>query len=371
MAKQKKKRRNTKLGKAGKAASNAFKSGFKYLNIPGNLKLYREEPETVAKLDIIPYIVQNVKKHPESTHISDDLWYRYPFYLHNNVGPDRQKIICPKTVGKPCPVCEEMQTIYNDPTGDNKIAGTLRASLRWLYIVIPKNHKKYKEEPHIWNISHHCFQEKFQYELDLGDGDNEDYMSLEEGKTLKIRFIEKSIVNKSGTSKFAFTDRVDFTDRDDYDEDILDDLPDLADCVPIPTYDRVSDVFNGIDEEEDDTPEEKPKKEKKVEKKKAEKKEKPKAKPKKEKKEKVLVCPHECDFGTDYDEYECCTDDDCALMKECKKASKGSVKEEPEEDTDIDVPDDACPDGHVFGKDLDKHPECDDCGKWEDCAEAN
>ena len=30
-----------------------------------------------------------------------------------------------------------------------------------------------------------------------------------------------------------------------------------------------------------------------------------------------------------------------------------------------------CPHGHTFGKDIDKHPECEDCKKWDECEEAS
>ena len=393
------------MGNSIAKAAAAAKSGFKYLDIPSNIKLFREESDTKINLDIIPYVVKNTSAHPDSKFIPEDIWWRYPFKLHRRIGPNNVDIICPQTVGKPCPICEERLEIYNDPNGNDELARELGASLRFLYIVIPKNHKKYPEEPHIWNISNFCFQGQLDKEIELGDDDCKNFADLENGKTLRVRFVEKKIGNQG----FPIADRIDFKDRGDYDEDILNDLPCLDDCITIPTYEQVKAIFYGIDEENDEKSNVALNKEdEEMNSKKDDKKEKNRSS-KKNNKGKELKCPEGNDFGEDYDE----DDDDCTSCKlatkceakfnEINDKDNDAVNDDDEIDDEIDDEDDKindedndaidddkevnskksepkkdnkkrkqkCPHGFKFGSvdDFDEHEECDDCDLYDDCEE--
>lgn len=233
----------------------AMSGGAKHLNIPGGIPQYIPEADTTDVLDFIPYIVPNPKKHPDSEAILDDIWWRYPYKLHRNIGPDNKTLICPTTLGKSCPLCEKRQEIYDDPDIDDETAkkmirdGSLKASKRCLYVVIPKASKKYKEIPHIFDFSEFCFHDKLKTELDHGDEELQCFADLEDGYSLKVRFIEEAI----GTTKFPVADRIDFNKRNDYDEDILDNAPVLDTCLmKVLTYKQIENINEGIEDDIDD-----------------------------------------------------------------------------------------------------------------------
>jgi len=235
------------MGGGTKKANQAAKSGVVYINFPKGMKLFKEEEDKRYMLDILPYIIKKPNKHPDSQFIEDDLWWRLPYKLHKNVGPDKKDFVCPKTIGKKCKICDKQIEIYKDPNGDEEVAKQLRAKDRVLYFVIPKKNKDYENKPHIWDISYFCFGKRLDKELDYEE-DCAGFADLVDGYTLKTNFAKEKI----GTGSFAKCDRIDFKPREEYDEDILEELPDLLDCLVHLSQKEINAIYDGIVEDEDD-----------------------------------------------------------------------------------------------------------------------
>jgi len=228
-------------------------SGSSYLKLPKNVKMFFEKEGKIS-LDIIPYIV-NVKNHPDRNEeakiaIPGYLWYRSSFRIHRNIGADNETIVCPTTFGRPCPVCEEFKRRQADGAEWDDIK-PLKFSNRSLYAVIPIGAKKYEEEIHIWDVSDFCFQEQLNKEIREKES-CANFPDLEEGKTLSIRFEEKAL----GKNKFCTANRIDFENRDAYDDDIVDDVPDLDSLLVIHSYKTIENMFYEIASDEDDSAQE-------------------------------------------------------------------------------------------------------------------
>ena len=92
------------------------KGGRGYLNLPKGVKLFRFPDDARSfKMDFLPYEVTNAK-HPELNEaegiaVQGSLWYRSPFKVHSNVGSDNETVVCPRTFGKKCPICEYQREI--------------------------------------------------------------------------------------------------------------------------------------------------------------------------------------------------------------------------------------------------------------------
>jgi len=241
MAKKKSNKRKS-MGAGTRSAAQAAKTGIVYLNVPKGIKLFKEEANKRYNLDIVPSYVKNPKNHPDAQYI-DDIWWRRPFLIHKNIGPDKKDIICPRSIGKKCRICEDRKKLYEDPNGDEDIAKLLKAKDRVLYYVVPKKSKDYSEEPHLWEISYHnfgkCLDKELEYEEDCAG-----FADLDGGHTLKARFDEVKI----GKFPFPQCDRIDFKPRDGYDEDILEDLPDLETCLVVLTDKEIAKIYGGIDD---------------------------------------------------------------------------------------------------------------------------
>lgn len=335
-------------------------SAYGYLNLPKGLSMFKEG-EGRVRLDIIPYEVTD-KSHldlnPDGGGLSEvgDPWYKKPILVHRNVGADNETIVCPKTVGKKCPICEHREQQFRD--GMDKDDVVPKAKLRNLYLVIPVGHKEYDEEVHLWDISNYLFQEKLDDELGE-DPDNGIFPDLEEGKTLKIRFSEESY-NKN---KFYETSRIDFEERDEqYEDDLMDDSPNLDEIFTLHSYKKLQAMFFEMEEEDledekeetDDIPfdEDSPKPRKKKSLKKKKKEEEP-----EEEEEEEEETP----------------------KRKKKKSKPAPEPEEEEEEEEEEQPKrkkkkakkDECPEGHTFGKDWDEEDDCNDCPLFDSCGEAN
>jgi hypothetical protein len=376
----------------GKVASNTQKqrtqgSSYGHLRLPKGVNIFKEEPGGRAFLDFIPYIVKD-KNHMDRDERAGiavpgneetDLWYKKPYRLHRNIGSETKSVICPTTWGRKCPICEYKATKLKDGADYDDVR-ELKPSLRNLYLVVPLGMKDYKEEIHIWDFSQFLFQDKLNEELD----ENEDYCSfpdLEEGLSVRIRFSEE----KFGKNSFASTSRIDFEERENqYDEEILDDLPCLDDVIVCPSYEEVEALFFELGEPEGEATEPEP--------------ETPKRGGLKRKPKSVKPEPEEDEEDQEPDENACVACGGEGVNSrggECKPCGGSGIKqpkEKPEEkpkptrrrkpaqEKEEEKPAPAkskarqekedCPFAYKFGVDTDKYEECDECEKWDDCIEA-
>jgi len=239
---------------SGKVKANAQKtkqagSQYGYLNLPQGVGIYSPEPGGKAWLDILPYEVTD-KRHPDRDDelgiaIPGELWWKRPFKIHRNIGSENDAVVCLSSIGKKCPICE-YRADQIKKGADKEETDALKTSARNLYVVIPKRSRKYEEKPHIWDISQFLFQNLLTEELE--EDDNYDrFPDLEQGFTLRIRFDSQTIGN---SKPFAEASRIDFEERkEQYNEDILDDIPDLDEVLNILSYSQLEAKFLEMDNE--------------------------------------------------------------------------------------------------------------------------
>ena len=334
-------------------------SSFGYLKIPSGVEIFKEEAsDKPVLLDIVPYLVTDEhhmdRNDDEGIAQPGNLWYTKPFLIHRNIGPDNETVVCLKTNGKSCPICEYRSKLFKEEAPKEE-TDALKLSRRHLYFVIPIGHKKLDEEIHLWDISFHNFQKLLDKELKM-DEEYEVFPDFEEGYTLKVRFDEVQL----GQNKFAEASRIDFKKREEaYDEEsMLENLPNLDEVLKIRGYEELKKLFFELDEEEipeetreieedGDEEEEQPKrsisrKKKTITRKKEEEPEEEDEEPEEEPEEKPK-----------------------RKMTSRRTAKKGKVKKsEPEEG------DEECPNGMTFGVDTDTDNVCDTCALWDACTEA-
>lgn len=345
-------------------------SSYGYLDLPKGVKILNVEPGSTLKLDFIPYLVQN-EKHPDRNDEREiatlgTLWYKRPFKIHRNVGVDKDTVVCLTSFGKKCPICDYMQKRRKEGADKEEI-NNLKPSLRNLYCVIPIGHKKFDEVPHVWDFSQWLFQTKLNDELE----ETPEYgifPDLQEGKTLKIRFTTKTIGN---SQPFPEAGRIDFFDRDhEYEESILDDVPDLDSLLHEISYKELDLKFFELDSEviesekeedndEDDTINNRKRKEipsyshKKVSVKVEE--------------------PEEPEEEPEEEEEEEKEEEKSRRSRPTPERTLSKKPEHEEETTrrtrSREEKKDRCPYGYKFGIDTDEYDECIKCEIWDDCIE--
>jgi len=323
-------------------------STYGYLLLPKNISVFNPKPGSRVKLDFIPYKVTD-SKHPDRDDedgfaIPGSLWYKRPFKIHRNVGVKDESVVCPTTFGKKCPICEYRAKRIKEGA-DKEEVRALKAKDRNLYVVVPIDDKDHEEKVHIFDISQHLFQNLLNSEVEEND-EYGNFPDLENGYTLKIRFSSKTIEN---SQPFAEASRIDFLERDEeYDESILDEVPNLDEVLKVLPYNELEKIFFEIDDVDNGEPKDPEEEEKESEE----------APPTsmKRKKKRVVKEELEPEPGEEPEEVE-------EPPKKRMKKSAGSSKEKADNDR--------CPYGHKFGIDTDKFPEdCDVCDIWDECIEA-
>lgn len=256
MAKKVAKKKGRFSGKIKNAIERkaARRSNFGYLKLPKGISLFKEE-EGKVKLDIIPYIVSS-NNHPdkESGAEKGEQWFCLPFKIHRNIGSDNDKVVCPTTFGKKCPICEYRAKLLRSGNAKKEETDALRPSNRVLYNVIPIDHKKLDAVPHLWDVSEYAFQDLLDNEINENE-QYEDFADIEIGNTLQIRFTEEKV----GKNAFCKANRIDFLERDEqYDESILKKVADLDETLIVLSYEELEQKFlemessDSVDDDDDD-----------------------------------------------------------------------------------------------------------------------
>ena len=225
-----------------RAESRRNIGGLDTLQLPEGVELYKPEKGPV-EFDILPYVV-SVDNHPEVKR--GEQWYERTYLAHRNVGPEEKFLICPRTIGRRCPICEEYQKLKKDPNAEEEVVDGLRAKERELFNVVMKDGDG---SVMILDISTFLFGRKLEEEIREGDEANAAFAELTGGKTLKVRWESKSM----GTNKFVEAGRIDFMDREDIDGSALEAVVDLDKVMKILSYEEIDKIFQaGGDEVEED-----------------------------------------------------------------------------------------------------------------------
>ena len=214
------------------------------LDLPDDVEFFQPNPDKKDKtirIDILPYIV-TVKDH---AHVQPgETWYSRPITVCFGVGPEGKTLLSPKTAGKPCPIMEEWKILVRSPDEeDGKAAKDIKPKDRELFNVIDLDDQE--KGVQLWEISTFNFGNVLNEVLDNAEDEDLDFYELVGGRTLVVKMRKR----KLGRNKFLEAVNVEFEDRDDYNDDILDDTLDLDAILKIPTYDELKDIFEGKDED--------------------------------------------------------------------------------------------------------------------------
>jgi len=199
------------------------------------------------RLDVLPYRV-TVDNHPDAK--KGELWYERTFHIHRGIGPEQQTVICLKTIGKKCPICEEWIKLRRDPDAEEDVVKALKPSERQAFNVIDLDNPK--KGVQLFTISTAMFGDMLEEEIRDGDDEIAGFWELKGGKTLEVLFREKSI----GKSNFMETRKISFEDRDTYEKDILEEVMDLDAIFNLLSYEDLEKLFKQDSEDEEEPEEE-------------------------------------------------------------------------------------------------------------------
>lgn len=299
-------------------------SSYGYLAVPKDVNIFTAPPDKTVHMDILPYKVTDTD-HPDKIEADNiampgSFWYRRPFTIHRNIGSQDEKVVCLKSIGQRCPICDYRSKRFRDGAPREE-TDKLRPGKRVLYAINIKEAEGATSGIHLWDIAYTLFEDLLQQEISEKEY-AEAFADIEGGYTLRVRFASKVI----GTGQpFAETSRIDFEERDkDYTSDILTKVPNLDKVLQILSAKELEAKFFDLDsadvtteDEEEVKPEPEIQEERDV--------------PVRKRK---TVEPDEEQLG-------------------------GEDEEKQEEKT--------CPQGYNYAVDVDKYPECKNCTLWGSC----
>lgn len=214
------------------------------------------------EIDMIPYKVG--KYDPKLD--KGDTSFHLDIYVHYNVGPANEPMICPlrtqKKTKENCPICEYIKNLYNQMGEDarederiKKIIGKLKAKRRVLYNIICYDSKEEEKKGiQVWDASHFAFHHDLvEAAENPKEGGNISFADPDVGKTIYF----KREGSKQEDTRFS---GIKFYERDYKIPDrVLDQVFTLDEIVQWPTYDDIKKAFYaGQSELEDDRREPEP-----------------------------------------------------------------------------------------------------------------
>lgn len=194
------------------------------------------------RLIIVPFVMSgpNMEDIP-----AGELWFRYQILKHFNVGPEGEAVICPKTVGKRCPICEHRAALLAQ--GKNKTdqeVKDLAPKKREFYNVIDVDDNFRLK---IWEVSYYNFGKHLQEEIREADTDlAADFADPDNGALLVVRLSEETM----GQNKFLDTSRIDFKEREPLEKDVLSKAIAFDKCLHVLSYDELRKLFLDLDDED-------------------------------------------------------------------------------------------------------------------------
>ena len=244
--------------------------------------------------------------------------YKLEIPVHRNIGDEGVDMICLRLAfGKKCPVCEDLQIEYDKAKAekrdiDAKVRQALAPSWRNFYNIFDLDDQD-KGIQQWMNASYHCFEKYILEAADLSEGEFETFADLENGRTIEF----SARIKQLGKSEFPEATKVSFIEREPYDDSIISETISFDALVHIPTYDEVNAIYLGMSNNDVDTNEN-------------------------ENENENVETPSSSEKSSRY------------RRKNTREETKEEINTEQK-----------CSKGHIFGKDNNKYPECQECDEDE------
>ena len=202
----------------------------------GEVSWYKQEKtNTWVKLDLLPYEVAT-ENHPQKLK-PGDIDYKLEIAVHRNIGPNKDRVLCLKTVGARCPICEERDRLRE--TGAEKaLIDALNTSIRCIYNMIDVDDPD--EKIQLWEVPFATFEKDLLLSANTKETEQITFADWDDGRTIRA-YCEHQ--KKGGNFEFDQYKNFEFLERPAFGEAILDETYPLDAMLVIPTYDEVYELF--------------------------------------------------------------------------------------------------------------------------------
>lgn len=214
-----------------------------YLRKDHGLEMLKIE-EGLMRMDILGWTVKkqkDVKRTTTTMDVGSLAPWRY-FQLHKDVGPSRDRVVCPaRTYGKPCPICEESNKAYR-AGADKAVLETFYASARRLWAC------RVEDQLYLGDTSDHNVGKAIEAWLKSDLDRNASFhfhKGAEGGRTLKVLFAaEKANIGGKSVNMFKAANVSSTPRKDIIPAAMLKEIPDLDTLLVEHTYEELRDMWH-------------------------------------------------------------------------------------------------------------------------------
>lgn len=240
-------------------------------------------------LDIIPFeVIENLpwkaKGNPPDI---GDWWFNVDIHTHNSIGPNNEKVICPKHSFKNgvakgdragCPICEDLavrqEELRDDPDRRKEIWKELKPTRRNLYNVIVRDGGEEEEKGiQVFDVAYFYFQQNIEEAIDEDDDSGvTTYWDIDEGKQIQFKVFDQGKDQAPKFGAFKLKNRIDPVTKKPYviSDEELDASVSPQKWIKLYSYDELFEMYHqkpkavtraeDDDDEEEDARKPKPKK---------------------------------------------------------------------------------------------------------------
>jgi len=355
----------------GMEQHRAEAGGRNHLKLPTGVSFFSPKvlPE-INKLVFLPYLVkQGEKKNPMCS--AGTVYYTRYYYAHRRIGGSGTTVVCPTSIGKPCPICKHVQELCMDYTTNREQIKLLRKKDRQIFNVIDLSEEK--KTIKVFESSTFCFGEILETTFKtFSEADRKKFgvFFLPEGGYIMRVAFKKTTSEKGNLIK---AERIDFEPRSPIKNEIIERCVDLDAILEILPYAQLEKILKEGEGEEEIAEEESkgldlddvdvfnPEKIAIVE---------PET-PKKEKEAVVIDAVENNSEDPFKKEAENVLESLEVVDSNSMDGFLEEKKEAPKEKKEVSKESNSkCPHGHAFGSDCGNFSECQKCKLSNECAKA-
>ena len=220
-------------------------------NLPEGVEEWLPDKAGTFMIDVLPYEVTQ-ESHPDRIGVGY-LWYKRPFQIHYGVGPMNETVVCPKSIAKKCPICDEAARLKNTKDVAQEVLDSMGYQKFLAYNI---RHPEDRKRIALFALSYGKFQKALDKEIEEGPETIRGFYHCDDsGHTLQTRFSEETFLGK----KFLAASRIDFLPRKALNEAaFLEAVVKLDDCFQVYPYEKLKKLFFQMDAEDAETPSERP-----------------------------------------------------------------------------------------------------------------
>ena len=178
--------------------------------------------------------------------------YKLTVLIHHGIGPNEDAVLCLRTIGKSCPICEERDRLTKeDPDAYKEEISGLNPWKRALYnIICFDSDKEFDKGVQVWEAPHASIEDVLS-ELSkkpnrrTGEIEHKDYQIPEERWNVFFERVGKGISTEYKQLEILERKKSDeFTDKEI--DQLYKDAYDFEDLIEIKSYDELYEMQHGI-----------------------------------------------------------------------------------------------------------------------------